>query len=271
MFKHNNIYYLTFTSPGTANSTYALGAYKGSSPLGPFIYQENNPLLRKNFGVVGGSGHGSIVEGPNGTLWAFVTSTVGNYHVFERRVGLYPIGVDENDNLFGIPCLDVPIWAPGVKENPTIENVAGYLPVNVRTIANASSCAEGRTADYAIDDYCRSWWEPEDDDQKPTLIVDFKTVYSIAALRIMWAEPNLDHNNGIVSGPVKYKVYYQSKKNNDWTCLVDDSENGEDMLIDYKTFKNVAARRKKLVILGHAPKIKIGVTEITVFGEPIEK
>lgn len=271
MFKNKDRYYLTFTSPGTANSTYAIGAYYGSSPLGPFQYQKRNPVLRKNSGVVPGSGHGSIVEGPNHTLWAFVTSTVGNYHVFERRVGLYPIGIDEDGELYGVPYRDVPLWAPGISNDPCNNNETGYLPVSVRTIATASSCAEGRTADYAIDDYCRSWWEPSAEDSAKELIVDFKNIYFIAAVRLMWAEPNLDHRNGICPGAVKYQIYTQPRKGDKWDLLVDCSSNEEDYLIDYKTFDLTKSRRIKLVVLGAAPGAKIGVSEITVFGKASEQ
>lgn len=271
MFEHNGTYYLTFTSPGTANSTYALGAYTGTSPLGPFSYQKRNPVLRKTTGVVPGSGHGSIVEGPGHTLWAFVTSTVGNYHVFERRIGLYPVGIDENGEIFGVPCRDVPLWAPGVSDNPCDGNETGYLPVSVRTIARASSCAEGRTADYAIDDYCRSWWEPSAGDASPELIVDFKNTYDIAAVRIMWAEPNLDHNNGIWPGAVRFQIFSQPRKSDSWDLIVDCSSNAEDYLIDYRTFEITKSRRIKLVISATAPGVRVGVSEMTVYGKALQK
>lgn len=271
MFKHNGVYYLTFSSAGTANGTYAIGAYKGSSPLGPFEYQKRNPVIRKPFGVVPGSGHGSIVEGPGGTLWAFVTSTVGNYHVFERRIGLYPVGIDENGDLYGVPYRDVPLWAPGMKKDPCTESETGWLPVSVRTIATASSCAAGRTADYAIDDYCRTWWEPDLTDINPSIMVDLKTNYEIAGIRIMWAEPNIDHIKGIVSKPVKYKIFSQCKKGKDWQCIVDCSHNDQDYLIDYRTFEKVDSRRIKLVILDSDSEVKTGITELTVFGKPVMK
>ncbi len=267
MFKYSDTYYLTFTSPGTATGTYAIGTYTGKSPLGPFEYQKRNPVLRKTTGVVPGSGHGCIVEGPDGTLWAFVTSVVGNYHVFERRIGLYPIGIDEDGCLYGVPSRDIPQWAPGVIEHPELGNEAGWLPVSVRTIARASSCAEGRTADYAIDDYCRSWWQPTADDALPSLEIDLKTTYDIAAVRIMWAEPGLDHNAGILPGPIRYKLWYQVKKGGEWKLLADYSSNDEDFLIDYLTFDTVTARRVKLEICGVPVKGTIGVTEFTVFGK----
>ncbi|MDR2674778.1 MAG: family 43 glycosylhydrolase [Opitutaceae bacterium] len=267
MFKHNGTYYLTFTGPGTANGTYAIGAYKGSSPLGGFVYQENNPVLRKTAGVVPGAGHGSIVRGPGGTLWAFVTSVVGNYHVFERRVGLFPVGIDDAGNLFAFPARDVPQHAPGVAAHPERGNEAGWLPVSVRTIAAASSCAPGRTADYAIDDSARTWWAPSDDDAAPSLTVDLKTTYDVAAVRILWAEPGLDHEKGVMPGPMRYRVLYQTSRNADWRTALDCSDNRTDLLIDYRPFETVRARRIKLEITGAPAGIRPGVLEFTAFGK----
>lgn len=271
MFRHGDRYYLTFTGPGTANGTYALGAYTGASPLGPFTYQEANPVLRKTTGVVPGTGHGCIVRGPRNTLWAFVTSVVGNYHVFERRIGLYPVGIDSAGQLFGHPARDLPQHAPGVLAHPELGNETRWLPVSVRTIARASSCELGRTADYAIDDYYRSWWQPLAEDAAPTLTIDLKATYDVAGVRILWAEPNLDHRAGIRPGAVRYQVLYQSRKGGPWLPAVDCSANRTDLLIDYRTFRAVPARRLRLEIVGAPPGVRIGVSEFTAFGMAPEK
>lgn len=271
MFKQGSEYYLTFTGPGTALGTYALGAYRGKTPLGDFVYQRRNPVLRKTTGLVPGSGHGCIVRGPNGTLWAFVTSVVGNFHVFERRIGLFPVGIDENGDLYGLPVRDVPQWAPGRLEHPEKDNETGWLPVSVRTLAAGSSCEPGRTADYAIDDSARTWWQPKDDDPSPSLIVDLRTRYRVAAVRILWAEPNLDHEKGILPGPFRYRVLYQADKGKSWLTALDCGDNRTDLLVDYRAFPAVSARRLKLEILGAPAGVRPGVMEFTVFGKAPDK
>ena len=268
MFRQGDTYYLTFTGPGTANGTYAIGTYKGKSPLGEFTYQKTNPVLRKASGTVPGSGHGSIVRGPNNTLWAFTTSIVGNYFVFERRISLFPVGIDENGDLFGYPARDLPQYAPGVLPRPEQGNETEWLPVSVRTIARASSCAPGRTADYAIDDYCRSWWQPEPTDTLPSLTVDLKTIYDIAGIRIMWAEPGLDHKKDILAGPIRYRVLYQKSRKDEWKIAVDCSENNRDLLIDYRVFEPLRTRFLRLEILEAPTGINPGVLEFTAFGKP---
>ena len=69
--KRNGTYYLEYSASGTQWKTYAEGYYTAKNPMGPFTYATNNPLLRKTDGLVTGTAHGSIVEGPNGTLWQF--------------------------------------------------------------------------------------------------------------------------------------------------------------------------------------------------------
>ena len=48
----------------------------------------------------------------------------------------------------------------------------------------------------------------------------------------------------------------------------DGSENDKDMLIDYRTFAPVQARRLKLEILAAPKGINPGVLEFTAFGRP---
>ena len=84
----------------------------------------------------------------------------------------------------------------------------------------------------------------------------------------MWAEPELDHKNGILPGPVRYRILYQSKKGDDWSLLSDCSSNNKDMIIDYRTFEPVEARRLKLEILGTNCSQTVGVLELTAFGKP---
>ena len=268
MIRLGDTYYLTYTGPGTANCTYAIGTWKGDSPLGKFTYQESNPVIRKATGLVPGSGHGSIVKGPNGTLWVFTTSMVNNYFVFERRVGLFPIGIDEKGDMFGFPARDIPQHAPGVLAHPELGNETEWLPVNVRTIAQCSSFAEGRTPDYAIDDDCHTWWEPKKNDKHPSLFVDMKANYDVAGIRILWAEPTLNHEKGIYPGPIQYRVLCKLHKDDEWQVAVDCSKNDKDMLIDYRVFEPLRVRYLKLEILGAPKGVKPGVLDLTAFGKP---
>ena len=90
MFKRNGTYYLTYSAAGTENRTYAMGCAVSKSPLGPFVPQKNNPILRSTTGLITGTAHGCVVEGPHNSLWAFYTVKAAVVHGFERRLGMDP-------------------------------------------------------------------------------------------------------------------------------------------------------------------------------------
>jgi xylan 1,4-beta-xylosidase len=78
MQKVNDTYYLQYSASGTQWITYASGYYTSKSPIGPFTYAPNNPLLRRTEGLVTGVAHGCIVEGPDKNLWQFYTIVLSN-------------------------------------------------------------------------------------------------------------------------------------------------------------------------------------------------
>lgn len=63
-FKHEDTYYIMYSSNFYGGENYAVGYATGSSPLGPFTKADNNPVLQKNTGEGGkvtGTGHNSLV------------------------------------------------------------------------------------------------------------------------------------------------------------------------------------------------------------------
>ena len=75
MLKHEGTYYLQYSASGTQWLTYAAGVYTSKRPTGPFTYAPVNPMLRKTSGVVTGTAHGSIVEGPDGNCGSSTRSS----------------------------------------------------------------------------------------------------------------------------------------------------------------------------------------------------
>ncbi|MBE5816821.1 MAG: hypothetical protein E7315_03765 [Clostridiales bacterium] len=264
MVKVNGKYFLTYCGPGTEWRTYSMGAYVSDSPLGPFTYQQRNPILSKKYGLVRGPGHGSIVKGPNDTLWAFYTCTVCYIHSFERRIGCDPAGIDENGNLFVVDATEIPQWAPGMLKNPELGNSAGIIPVSYRRGSSASSQAPGRDPLYALDDSMLTWWQPAEDDKEPTFYVNIANKTEVSALRLVWRDVGLDYDNGVLPGPFKYVL--EGKKGDEWVCVVDESNNETDLLIDYRTFEPCVMSEFRLRILGSPKGITPGLINLTLFG-----
>jgi hypothetical protein len=130
----------------------------------------------------------------------------------------------------------------------------------------ASSEAPGRTTLYAVDNNIRTWWQPADDDNAPWLEVRFDASFTVHACRLVWAEPGLDYDNGVVPGPFKYRVEIREKEEDAWQTVVDKTGNETDLLIDYTAFPAREARFARLVITGWPQGIRPGVVDFQLFG-----
>lgn len=267
MYKKNGTYYLTYAAPGTEWRTYAMGAYKGSSPLGHFEYMKTSPFLHQKYGLVKGPGHGCLVDGPGGTTWAFFTCLVCYCHEFERRIGMDPIGFDENGDIIIKEATETPQWAPGVTERPEISNGAGLLPLTSHRKASASSSAPGRDPIYAVDDSMLTWWEGAPGDPQPTLTVKLADCgFVIESCRIVWRDVGLDVSRGVLPGAFGYKVEAMSM-DGEWVCVSDRTDNTKDMLIDYFTVTEMRAKELRLTVTSSPNGITPGVINFCVFGK----
>jgi GH43 family beta-xylosidase len=67
VFKHDNLYYLTYSANHYADPNYGIGYATAKSPFGPWIKANENPIVRKDT-VLGlyGPGHNSITTSPDG-------------------------------------------------------------------------------------------------------------------------------------------------------------------------------------------------------------
>ena len=119
MTKHNGKYYLQYASPATQFNTYCDGVYVADAPLGPFTLQQSNPFSSKPGGFMQGAGHGSTIQDADGNFWHASTMRVSVNHDMERRVGLFPAGVDADGVLFcNQNFADYPLCIPDGKFDP---------------------------------------------------------------------------------------------------------------------------------------------------------
>lgn len=283
MAKVNGVYYLTYCGPGTVYSTYAMGTYTCSYPLGEFTYAARNPILSNKHGLIKGPGHGCIVAGPGETLWAFYTICVCYEHKFERRIGVDPAGIDENGNLYVLGPSEIPQHAPGVLPSPQLNNNTGWSPLTFCNPRQATSCVEGRNPVYAFDDSLLTWWQPSPEDRERELTVDFRALFEVRAFRIMWRDVQLDYDNDLLPGPFGYiievlaelppeqSVEQPPKQPLHWVPVIDKSDNDTDLLIDYLEIAGIQARSARLKIISTPPGIEPGVVNFTAFGTAFSK
>ncbi len=264
--KIGDTYYLQYSAPGTEWKGYAIGCYKSRSPLGPWEYQQRNPILIHRGGLINGCGHGCIVEGPLGTLWCFYTISVRIEHNFERRIGMDPAAIDINGDLFVAGPSETPQWAPGVMHEPAKNaNDAGLDIVSANCLATASSSAPGRDPCYACDENIRTWWEAAEAAPQ-WLSLYLGNAYSVTAVRILFGDRNLDYAGGILPGAYRYRVE-GSLDGGQWTTLIDRSDNHCDQHIAYHVCANIqVVSQLRLVVLSAPAGMSISVWEFTAFG-----
>jgi hypothetical protein len=265
MLKRNGKYYLTYSAAGTENRTYAMGCYLGDQPLGPFKPQKNNPIMRHLDGLITGTGHGCVVAGPAGQLWAFFCVQAGIAHVWERRVGIDRAGINADGELVVYGPTEFPQWLPGKNPSANGPDNTGWRPLGTAVTTVSSSSEANHTADQAADDELRTYWQAQAGDSQPTLTQTFASPGLIDAVRIVWRDTGLDVKHGINPGPFRYRVEAETSPNT-WKTVIDRTASDEDLLIDYRECPPVTAIAARLVITGWPKGIIPSVCELSVFG-----
>ena len=265
MYKENGTYYLTYVGPNTEFPTYAMGVYKSDKPLEGFVYAQRNPFLIQHDGLIRGTGHGCIVKGPNDTRWVFYTCLVGYYNLFERRVGVDPVGIDENGDLYCIKATEHPQMKPGLVAKPEDGNGTGDVCLTCFQPRKATSAAPGRAAVYALDHCLHTWWQPADADKAPALTVDLRGEYAVRSARVMWNDVGMNTEAGILPGPYGYRI--TAKTRDGAVVLADMSDNTDDLFIDYIEIPETDNVSEVTLEITKAPKgITPGVVDFSVFG-----
>ncbi len=298
MQKHNGTYYLQYSASGTQWKTYASGYYTAKSPLGPFTYAPNNPLLRRTDGLVTGAAHGSIVEGPDGNLWQFYTIVLSN-PPGGRRVGMDRITFDKDGNM-AVKVTDTPQWAPNTVSDPT-QGDSGSIPLTINKIramnalSRFSSEQPGRDAAYAVDDSSGTWWEPAATDTEPTLTVELSPatrfdavqLFTIDSVRLMFNSGRgfggrRSRTPGAESAPAtttaseppatnayQYKIEV-SLDGQTYTAALDQTTNAISRNTIFEEIPPVQCRFVRLTMTNWPRATPLGIIEFTIFGKPAE-
>jgi len=279
MTKHNGTYYLQYAAPGTDWKTYAVGVYTSKNPLGPYAYYKGSPILLHRGGLINGCAHHSVVEGPDGNLWAIYTLLYRNWNrMFERRIGMDPVGFDDQGNMFIRGPSETPQWAPGVKSKPWEDNDSGSYPLSEDKNYSVSSEAPGRNAPYAVDNNNRTWWAPAENDTEPWLTLDLgaesRQMYIVDSARILFTLPEGDlwddYRLGGQEGKPRIRQYKieVSSDGKTFTTVVDKTKNDRDNAVEFDEITPVKCRHVKLTITNWPKDLPLGVLEFTAFGKP---
>lgn len=188
MTKHDGKYYLQYACPGTQYNTYADGVYVGDSPLGSFALQKSNPFSSKPGGFITGAGHGSTIADAYGNYWHASTMRISRNHDFERRIGLFPAGFDEDGVMFcNQNFADYPHEVPNGKFDAAAQQPKWML-LSYNKKAAASS---GEHPELAVNEDIRDWWSADTAEPGEWLCVDLGKCEDVRAIQVNFADETL--------------------------------------------------------------------------------
>lgn len=230
MNKFGKRYYLQYGAPGTEWNVYGDGVYVSDHPLGPFKYQEHNPFSFKPTGFIRGAGHGSTFEDKFGNLWHIATMVISVKQTFERRLGLFPAGVDSDGVLFADTAFgDYPQFLPSGKVDPH-SDFTGWMLLSYKKKAWAS--ASKKDVDLAFDENIKTYWSAPDGAPGQYLAVDLGANMNVRALQINYADEDATSIGKQHGARHRYRVY-ESMDGEKWNILVDKGRNNREVPHDY--------------------------------------
>ncbi|MDR0835156.1 MAG: family 43 glycosylhydrolase [Tannerella sp.] len=230
MLKYKGKYYLQYASPGTEYRTYADGVYVGDSPLGPFKYMENSPFSIKPGGFIAGAGHGHTFKDKYGNFWHIATMKISQRHNFERRVGLFPVYFDEQDDMYAHTLWsDYPFFVPDKKVDFASNNLSmNWHLLSYNKKVSASSFLPDFEPKKAANENIENWWSAKTGNAGEWWQVDLGEKMAVNALQVNFADH--DFTNKAENSYVFYQYRIESSDDgNKWKILTDRTKNIKDM------------------------------------------
>ncbi len=267
MTKHNGKYYFQYGAPGTEFSGYADGVAVGESPLG-FFNNQSDPLSMKLGGFARGAGHGSTFMDNNSNYWHISTIMLSVKNNFERRLGIWPAGFDNDDVMWCNTAFgDYPHYLPPASKNEYGSGFANWYLLNYKKPIQVSSTLGGYVANNANDEDLKTYWSAATANKGEFIQTDLGNVSTVNAVQINYADQDVDSDRlGKINGQFhQYKMYY-SADGKKWTVLVDKSNNNTDIPHEYVELPApVQARYIKIENI-HMPAGKFAISGLRVFG-----
>jgi hypothetical protein len=266
--KYKNKYYLQYGAPGTEFSGYADGVYVGTNPLGPFEYQSHNPFSYKPGGFARGAGHGATFQDDKEKFWHVSTIGICTKNNFERRLGIWPAGFDDDGILYSNTAYgDYPTYLPSENKNHLNENFSGWMLLNYNKPVQVSSSLGGYKPNFAVDEDIKTYWSAKTAQKGEYIITDLGEKSTINAMQINYADQDVE----IMGKPAstlghKYAIYISNDAKN-WNLAIDKSQNTTDVPHDYiELQKPIVGRYLKLVNIA-MPTGKFAISGFRVFGK----
>lgn len=260
MTRHGDKYYLQYAAPGTQFNSYADGVLIADSPMGPFRAPAYNPLSFKPTGFMAGAGHGSTFQDLEGRWWHIATMSISVRHMFERRLGLFPVRFLADGQMVEDTYLaDYPHRFSGDR------GLAGWMLLSYGGPVSASSSLDNHEPEKAVDENARDWWSAKTGDAGEWLAVDLKAVQKVMAVQLNFAD---EGSTAMGASPDPYRYVLEgSVDGKQWKTLVDHRKSGRDSSQDYEELGQPTSARYIRITNERMPNdAKFSLSGLRVFG-----
>ena len=266
MTKHDGKYYFQYGAPGTEFKVYADGVYVSDSPLGPFTYQQHNPMSYKPGGFVQGVGHSGTFHDLKGNYWHVGTCMLSLKYKFERRIGLYPTAFDPDGVMYSTTAFgDYPCWNADYDIKNPSDRFTGWMLLSYEKPVKVSSTDSIYSASNLTDENMRTYWAAKTGGPGEWVEIDLGGMKHIKAIQLNYYDHKSVQHNRANDLYYQYRIY-SSNNGTDWTLVVDKSDNDKDVPHDYiELSETLDARYLKLENI-HVPSGNFCLSEFRVFG-----
>jgi hypothetical protein len=266
MTKRNNKYYLQYAAPGTEFKSYSDGLYVSDKPLGPFTLANHNPVSYRPEGFAASAGHSSTFQDKYGNYWHVSTMTISQKHMFERRLGFFPVFFDKDGEMYVYTGFgDFPFKVPQKKINSPEELFPGWMLLSYNKPVQVSSELAGHPKAYANDEEIRTFWSAQTGNKGEWISMDLEKQCTINAVQINYAENNMKLMGRSPGIYYQYLLEY-STDNKTWKTLEDKRQNTIDAPHDYIELKTSVKARYIRLTNYRMPDGTFALAGLRVFG-----
>jgi hypothetical protein len=266
MTKHKGKYYFQYAGPGTEFSGYADGVAVGNGPL-DYVQNQSDPLSIKAGGFARGAGHGATFQDNQSKYWHVSTIAIGVKNNFERRLGIWPAGFDNDGVMYCNTAFgDYPHYLPGDTVDHAKSRFTGWMLLNYKKPVMVSSVLGSLyNANNAVDESIKTYWSAASGDAGEWLQTDLGAISTVKAIQINYADQDAAFLGKTIGQRHRYKLYH-STDGKEWKLLVDKSANNQDVPHDYIELDSQVETRYIRLENISVPSGKFAISGLRVFG-----
>jgi xylan 1,4-beta-xylosidase len=207
------------------------------------------------------------VQDPYGNYWHFATMVVGINFNFERRIGQFPAGFDEEGQLYSNTAYgDFPHYLPSQEQRGGEDWFTGWMLLSYEKPVEASSFQDDFKPENVVDENIKTFWVAKTNKETEWLTVDLEQESEVRAIQINYA----DYKSNLFGKPAG--LYHQyliefSVDGQNWAILIDKREKKEDVPNDYVELASPQRARYIRFTNHHLPTPNLAISDLRIFGK----